>query len=94
MATFEAAEVTAAPMYDASQLLADEHVRARGTFVRVDDPDLGPVTVQGPVAQLSDMPAGVRHLGRDLGADNDAVYGDLLGLDAERLAQFRTAGVI
>ena len=33
MAVFEAAEVTAAPVYDAEQLLADEHLRARGTFV-------------------------------------------------------------
>src|SRR5215204_1302621 len=36
MAVFEAAEVTAAPVYDAGQLLADEHLRARGTYVRVD----------------------------------------------------------
>ena len=41
MAVFEAAEVTAAPVYDAEQLLADEHLRARGTFVRVDDADFG-----------------------------------------------------
>ena len=34
MAMFLAAEVTAAPIYDAEQLLADEHLRARGTFVR------------------------------------------------------------
>ena len=33
MAVFEAAEVAAAPVYDAQQLLADEHLRARGTFV-------------------------------------------------------------
>ena len=37
MAVFEAAEVTAAPVYDAEQLLADEHLRARGTYVPVDD---------------------------------------------------------
>ena len=94
MATFEAAEVTAAPVYDAEQLLADEHLRARGTYVRVDDDDLGPVTVQAPVAQLSETPGRVDHLGRALGADNDAVYGDLLGLDAGRLAELRAAAVI
>jgi crotonobetainyl-CoA:carnitine CoA-transferase CaiB-like acyl-CoA transferase len=93
MATFEAAEVTAAPVYDAEQLLADEHLRSRGTWIRVDD-DLGPVTVQAPVAQLSATPGRVDHLGRALGADNDAVYGDLLGLDAGRLAELRDAAVI
>ena len=41
MAAFEAHEVAAAPVYDASQLLADPHLAARGTFVEVDDPDFG-----------------------------------------------------
>ena len=85
MAVFEAAEVTAAPVYDAEQLLADEHLQARGTFVEVDDPDFGPMTVQAPVAQMSETPGRVDHLGRALGADNDAVFGGLLGLDAGRL---------
>ena len=37
---------------------ADEHLRARGTFVEVDDPDLGPMTVQAPVAVLTETPDG------------------------------------
>jgi crotonobetainyl-CoA:carnitine CoA-transferase CaiB-like acyl-CoA transferase len=94
MAVFEAAEVTAAPVYDAPQLLADEHLRARGTYLTVDDPDFGPTTVQAPVAQLSGTPGRVEHLGRALGADNDAVYGDVPGLDPERIAALRADGVI
>lgn len=87
-------DVAAAPVYDAAQLLADEHLRARGTFVVMDDPDLGPVTVQAPVAALSDTPGRVAHLGRPLGADTDAVYRELLGVDDTRLAELHTAGVI
>jgi crotonobetainyl-CoA:carnitine CoA-transferase CaiB-like acyl-CoA transferase len=94
MCVFEAAEVTAAPVYDARQLLEDEHLRARGTYVTVDDPDFGPVTVQAPVAQLTDTPGRIDHLGRALGADNDEVYGDLLGLDRDKLAALRANGVI
>jgi crotonobetainyl-CoA:carnitine CoA-transferase CaiB-like acyl-CoA transferase len=94
MAVLQAAEVAAAPVYDAQQLLADEHLRARGSFVTVDDPDLGPMTVQAPVAVLTDTPGRIEHLGRALGADNDAVYGDLLGLDPDRLAALQAAGVI
>ena len=52
-------------------------------------PISGSVRVQAPVAWMSETPGGVDHLGRDLGADNDAVYGGLLGLDAERLAALR-----
>jgi crotonobetainyl-CoA:carnitine CoA-transferase CaiB-like acyl-CoA transferase len=94
MAVFEAAEVTAAPVYDAEQLRADEHLRARGTFVSVDDPDFGTMTVQAPVVQLSETPGRIDHLGRRLGEDNDAVFGDLLGVDDERLATLRAAGVV
>jgi crotonobetainyl-CoA:carnitine CoA-transferase CaiB-like acyl-CoA transferase len=94
MKVFLAEDVAAAPVYDAQQLLADEHLRARGTFVAVDDPDLGPMTVQAPVARLSDTPGRIAYLGRAVGADNEAVYRDLLGLDADRLAELRAARAI
>ena len=94
MAIFEAASVAAAPVYDAQQLMADEHLQARGTFVRVDDPDLGPMTVQAPVAVLTETPGRITHLGRGLGADNEAVFGDLLEVGPERLAALRAAGII
>ena len=51
MRVFEDADVAAAPVYDAEQLLADTHFA--GPRVRsssVDDPDLGSMTVQAPVA--------------------------------------------
>ncbi|BBY90992.1 hypothetical protein MGALJ_06610 [Mycobacterium gallinarum] len=94
MKVFLAEHVAAAPVYDAAQLMADEHLRARGVFVSVDDPDLGEMTVQAPVARLSETPGRIDHLGRALGADNDAVYRDLLGLDDDRLADLRSAGTI
>jgi crotonobetainyl-CoA:carnitine CoA-transferase CaiB-like acyl-CoA transferase len=94
MAVFEAASVAAAPIYDARQLRADEHLASRGTFVPIDDPDLGPMTVQAPVAVLSETPGRIAHLGRDLGADNAEVFGDLLDVDPDRLAAHRAAGVI
>ena len=94
MKIFLSEDVAAAPIYDAQQLMADEHLRARGTFVTVADPDLGAMTVQTPVARLSETPGRVAHLGRALGADNEAVYRDLLGLDDEHLMVLRTAGTI
>jgi len=94
MKVFHAEEVAAAPVYDAQQLLADEHLRARGTWVAIDDPDLGPMTVQAPLAFLSDTPGRVDHLGRALGAHNEKIFGELLGIDGERLAELRMAGTI
>jgi crotonobetainyl-CoA:carnitine CoA-transferase CaiB-like acyl-CoA transferase len=94
MKVFLEAEVAAAPIYDAEQLLADDHLKARGTFAEVDDPDLGPMRVQAPVALLSETPGVITHLGRPLGADNDAIYAELLGIKPDRLAGLRSAGVI
>jgi crotonobetainyl-CoA:carnitine CoA-transferase CaiB-like acyl-CoA transferase len=94
MAVFEAAEVAAAPIYDAQQLLEDAHLRARGTFVTIEDPDFGPMSVQAPVAVLSATPGTVAHLGRALGADNDGVYRELLGMEQARLDALAAAGII
>jgi crotonobetainyl-CoA:carnitine CoA-transferase CaiB-like acyl-CoA transferase len=94
MTVFEAKSVAAAPVYDAEQLLGDEHLQSRGSFVRVDDPDLGSVTVHAPVARLTNTPGRIHYLGRHLGADNDEVFGDLLGVDGDQLAAFRAAAVI
>jgi crotonobetainyl-CoA:carnitine CoA-transferase CaiB-like acyl-CoA transferase len=94
LAVLEANRAAVGPVYDAQQLLEDEHLRSRGTFVTVADDDLGSLTVQGPVAQLSATPAGVDHLGRAKGADNASVYGQLLGMDAQGLAGLRARGVI
>ena len=94
MAVFRAADVAAAPVYDAEQLLADEHLRARGSFLEVEDPELGPMTVQAPVAVMSETPGRIEHLGRALGADNEEVFARLLGVDGERLEALRDAGII
>ncbi len=94
MATFLALEVAASPVYDAEQLLADEHLRARGSFLRVPDPELGHVTVQAPVTRLDATPSRVEHLGECLGQSNDAVFGDLLGLSPERRSELRAGGTI
>jgi crotonobetainyl-CoA:carnitine CoA-transferase CaiB-like acyl-CoA transferase len=94
MGVFLDASVAAAPIYDAEQLLGDAHLHARGTFPKVDDPELGTVRVQAPVARLSSTPGRIDHLGQDLGAETDAVFGELLGLEPERLDELRAAGVI
>jgi crotonobetainyl-CoA:carnitine CoA-transferase CaiB-like acyl-CoA transferase len=94
MDVFQRAEVPAAPVYDARQLRDDEHLRARGTFVRVADDDFGSMTVQAPVAVLSETPGRIDHLGASLGAHNELIFGDLLGIGSDRLAELHAAGVI
>ena len=53
------------------------------------------MTVQAPVAVLSETPGVVEHLGRELGADNDSVYGGLLGTGCgHAIGALREAGTI
>lgn len=94
MTVFIREEVAAAPVYSVADLMNDEHLSARGTFVRVDDPDLQSVTVQGSVVRLSETPGEVRFLGRSVGEDNAHVYGRLLGLSHAELEQLAREGVI
>jgi len=86
-----AARVSAAVVADVPAVLANPHFRARGEIVTVDDPVLGPTTTAAPfLAGVGE----IRHLGRDLGADNDRIYGDWLGLAAAERARLRADGVI
>ncbi|MCV7377418.1 CoA transferase [Mycobacterium alsense] len=94
MAIFEAHEVAAAPVYDVSDLVADEQLTHREVFVSVDDAQLGPMTVQAPVPRFSSAAGAVAHLGPCLGEHNAEVYGGLLGLGADEIAGLRTRGVL
>lgn len=94
MAVFEAHQVAAAPVYDTADLLNDPHLRARGAFVEIEDPDLGSMTVQAPPARMSGTPGRVHTLGRGVGADNETIYGGLLNLTDQELAELRADGVI
>jgi crotonobetainyl-CoA:carnitine CoA-transferase CaiB-like acyl-CoA transferase len=88
---FVAARVSAAVVDDMTGVLANPHFRVRGEVLTVDDPEVGPITTARPgVGNLG----AIRHFGRALGADNDAVYRDWLGLDPPELARLRAAGVI
>ncbi len=53
------------------------------------------ITVPGIVPRMTEAPGRVEWLGRvPLGADNDAVYGELLGVDASEMERLREAGII
>jgi hypothetical protein len=43
---------------------------------------------------MSETPTVFKHAGRALGADNERVYGELLGLSADQVRQYIDAGVL
>lgn len=94
MEVFEEWRVPAAPIYDAKDLLDDPHVKARGSYVEVEDDEVGPMRVQVPVPRLSKTPGRVDHLGPPVGVHNREVYQGLLRLSEEEYSKLEAAGVI
>jgi crotonobetainyl-CoA:carnitine CoA-transferase CaiB-like acyl-CoA transferase len=87
-------EVSAAPVLDVSDLIADPHMEARDAIPTVDDPELGPIRMHGVLPSLSRTPGSIRSTGPQLGAHNDDVYLGLLGLEESELAALRAEGIV
>lgn len=93
MAVFEAAEVTAAPVYDIEQFLADQHVRARRIVAELPDPELGTVEMHNIVPRLSATPGKLRHPAPALGQHTRELLSEI-GCGGDDLAALAWAGVI
>jgi formyl-CoA transferase len=93
MEIFGRAGVPASAVFDTSELSSDPVLRERGTFVEFNHPVLGPVTIPGFMVKLSASRVPVRPAPL-LGADNDDVYGRLLGVPANEIQNLRVQGVI
>lgn len=67
MAFFEKNEITAAPVYDIEQFMADPHVRAREILVDLPDRDMGTIPMHNVVPRLSESPGAIRRPAPELG---------------------------
>jgi crotonobetainyl-CoA:carnitine CoA-transferase CaiB-like acyl-CoA transferase len=87
-------DVPVGTAYDASEILADPHMAARGDLVIVDDPIAGPHRQQAPVPRLDGQRPAAPGPAPTLGQHNDEVWCGLVGLTDDELAGYRSAGVI
>ena len=88
LAAFEAAEAAIAPVYDASDVLADPHLAAIGAIADVEG-----IKMPNVVARLSATPGEIRRAGGRQGEDTEAVLEEL-GVGAAELEQLRAGGVV
>jgi formyl-CoA transferase len=93
METLGRAGVPCGAVLDTGELLANEHLRGRGMIVDLEHPTRGAFAMPANPIQLSGSPTEVRRAPL-LGEQTAEVYGELLGLSAEALAQLKTDGVI
>lgn len=88
------AGVPAGRINRAPEMLADPQFAAREAIIDVPHPTIPNLKMQNVFPKLSRTPGEVAWPGAALGAHNDDVYRDLLGLDAARLDALRNAKVI
>jgi crotonobetainyl-CoA:carnitine CoA-transferase CaiB-like acyl-CoA transferase len=93
LAIFEAAEVTAAPVYDIGQFIADPHVQAREIVTELPDAEMGSVPMHAVVPRLSGTPGDIRTPAPALGEHNNQILGGL-GLSGTAIDELRSRMVI
>ena len=94
MALLQEQGVAAGVVQDASDLAEDPQLKVRGFFIELDHPELGKTISDAVPIRLSDTPARYIRAAPVLGQDNDYVYGELLGMSEDELAQLRLQRII
>ncbi len=93
LAAFTEAGAAIAPVYDASDLVEDPHVRDTEMLLEVDDEDLGPLLQHNVMWRLSESPGRIRFTGRALGQDTETVL-DELGYTPDEISDLRKSEAI
>jgi crotonobetainyl-CoA:carnitine CoA-transferase CaiB-like acyl-CoA transferase len=93
LALFEAAEVTAAPVYDIDQFVDDVHVQERQVVVDVPDDEVGSVTMHNILPRLSATPGVLRTPAPKLGQHTAEIL-ERVGVGAADLEKLRTQGIV
>jgi crotonobetainyl-CoA:carnitine CoA-transferase CaiB-like acyl-CoA transferase len=93
LAIFERSEVTAAPVYDIGQFIADPHVQAREIVTELPDDEMGTVPMHAVVPRLSGTPGEIRMAAPALGQHNEEILGGL-GLSNGAIDDLRSRKVI
>lgn len=94
MRAFEEAGAAIAPIYDIEQLVNDPQVEALDAITTIGDEDSDRCGCRTSCSASPRPPGAIRFAGRRLGQDNEYIYSERLGLDAERLAELREQGAI
>jgi len=93
-AATETHKVPSAPVRDLHEVLGNEHMRGRGMIETIDHPQMGRIHVPGSPLRYHGTPQTPAAPSPALGADTEAVLGELLGLSAAQVADLRAEGAV
>lgn len=87
--------IPASRIYRAPDMLADPHFAAREAIIEREHPVHGTVKMQNTFPKLSTNPSSVRsNAPATPGMHNAEIYGDMLGLTQQQMADLSQAGII
>ena len=93
-ALLQAEGIEAVPIEDFGDIHDDPQLAARGHFVALTHPFMGPGLYERNGFRLSDAPSGYDRAGPTLGQDNEHVLGELLGLSPGEQERLRAEGAV
>ncbi len=87
------ARVPSGPIYSVADMMVNEHFIARGLFEEVDV-NGKPLKIPAMIPKFSETPGRTDWAGPEVGAFNDEVYGELLGLTPGEISSLRQKGIL
>lgn len=94
IAALTAGGATASPIYSIPEILEDPQFQSRGLIADAPADDIGSIKMQNVFPRMSETPGHIAWSGRALGADNDLLFVEQLGLDAAEIERLRSIGAI
>jgi crotonobetainyl-CoA:carnitine CoA-transferase CaiB-like acyl-CoA transferase len=93
LSLLEEARVPSGLIYNVADMMVDKHFIARGLFEEVEV-NGNKLKIPAMVPKLSGTPGRTDWPGPEVGAFNEEVYGDLLGLSSEEISELKEQGVL
>lgn len=89
------AGIPAAPINTIERVAKDPHIaKAREMFVDIEHPKAGKLKLTGSHLKFSSTPVSYRNPSPLLGQDNQEVYGTMLNISLEEMAELKEKGII
>lgn len=83
------------PVNDAPGVLAEEQLKERGFYVRMEHPTLGKTLLYpGAFVKTRGMQCGPRFPAPGIGEHNETIYGELLSMNRDELDRLKREGII
>jgi CoA:oxalate CoA-transferase len=94
MAVLKKFQVPCSPLPTFDQVASDPHLLSRDMIVEVDQPVSGKVKLIGSVYKMSKTPGDRKQRVAAVGEHNEAIYGGLLGIDAQEMRKLKEENII